>query len=67
MPRTPQDIDGFLRRIGEVWKRCPQLRLGQILVNTYGTSDLFYTSDENLVTGIEQCAEKMIPLKTTEG
>ncbi len=31
--RDPDRIDPALQLLGEVWKQCPDLRLGQLIVN----------------------------------
>lgn len=59
--RDPKRIPRVLKTLGEAWKKCPELRLGQLLVNLATISqisgpDIFYVEDENL----EQVLNKFI-------
>lgn len=55
--RDPNRIDELLERLKTVWKKQPDLRLGQIIINagrfTLGLDDVFYVEDEQLVKAIE--------------
>lgn len=42
-------IDGVLYQIGEIWKKYPDLRLGQLLLNCMSDPMLYYVEDEKLV------------------
>ena len=42
-------VDGVLYQIGEIWKKCPDLRLGQLLLNCMSDPMLYYVEDEKLV------------------
>ena len=59
--RDPNRIESVLKRIGTMWSLCPDLRLGQLLVNSSimsgGTSDIFYVEDEDLVKIVEKFME----------
>lgn len=46
--RNPHRIDGTLAAIGEVWKRHPDMRLGQLLW-ALANGDPFYTEDDALI------------------
>ena len=39
--------------IGDVWKKYPDLRLGQLLLNCIGDPMLYYVEDDKLVTVIK--------------
>ena len=58
--RDIKRIDKILNRIGELWKNYPDLRLGQIIVNSINVSkkdldqSLFYIEDEQLFDKIEE-------------
>jgi uncharacterized protein YihD (DUF1040 family) len=59
--RDPNRIDVILNRVRLVWKRYPDLRLAQIIVNAAkmteyqdgSQSRIFYIEDDDLVRGIE--------------
>jgi hypothetical protein len=55
MNRDPKRIPKILKRLEEVWTRCPDLRLGQLVFigTPYATSP-FYVEDEELVSSIEK-------------
>jgi len=58
--RNPDRIDDYMKRIGECWKKVPDWRLGQFIVNVLGTykGDLFFPEDEKLVGFIEDYFKK---------
>lgn len=50
MARPPGRIDPILATIARIWKKYPDLRLGQILVNATGhTGDMFFYEDDKLL------------------
>ena len=57
--RDPNRIDIILKKIEEVWKKNPDLRLGQLLTDAAnhsgwkGNDDLFYYEDSDLFKGLE--------------
>lgn len=59
--RDPNRIDAMLREIGWHWKRCPDLRLGQLLVNASqmsdGPADIFYVEDDRLLEMVRVFSE----------
>ena len=59
--RDPNRIDGMLREIGWHWKRCPDLRLGQLLVNAAQmagrSADIFYVEDNDMIEYIRDFSE----------
>lgn len=50
--RDPERIGPLLNRLAAAWKLCPDLRLGQLIVNA-AAGDPFYLEDETLITRIE--------------
>ena len=63
--RDPQRIPIILERLGELWKLCPNLRLGQIIDNlstsilVSRSEDLFYTEDEVILEYINKESMKV--------
>ena len=59
--RDPNRISEILQKLGDVWTRNPDLRLGQIIVNAtmiakqgaVDDRDVFYIKDEDLLMGLE--------------
>ena len=51
--RDPNRIDEVLETLSAYWKKHPDLRLGQIIVNVTGKSDPFYVEDETLLTKLQ--------------
>lgn len=47
--RNPKRIPIILKDIEEIWNRCPDLRLGQLILNAVRDPSLYYTEDEDLV------------------
>lgn len=58
--RDPNRIDGFCNELAKVWKRHPDCRFGQTIVNVLGRigescDDLYYIEDEK----IQQCFDSL--------
>jgi hypothetical protein len=67
-PRAPERIAPMLDQIREIWERTPDLRLGQLLVNTINRERqqrvphsggellnvLFYMEDEELLARLKK-------------
>lgn len=53
--RDPNRIDGILKQLGELWKKVPYWRLGQLLCNIQRNEghDLFFYEDEELIGAIK--------------
>ena len=51
-------IDKILKEIGEVWKKQPDTRLGQLLLNAAEDPVLYYIEDEELVERIKALSNK---------
>lgn len=52
-----RDIDAFLRELRRVHREYPDLRIGQIVVNSLHAScgnDAFYVENEELVRGMRE-------------
>lgn len=47
----------LLARLIYAWDQVPELRLGQLLMNS-GAHSLFYVEDENLVKRVEKFVER---------
>ena len=58
MPRDPKRIDEAIAILKAVWKRHPDLRLGQLIHNaavmSRSNADLFYVEDNELMFGLGQ-------------
>ncbi len=53
-PRDPDRITPMLARIEELWKKSPQLRLGQLLGNCAKAEvQLYYMEDDVLLERLE--------------
>lgn len=49
MPRDPERIDRVIEKLRVLWKTCPDMRLGQLLVNVAPRSEpnpLFHIEDD---------------------
>ena len=53
-----------MRRLKKIWKQFPDLRFGQLLGNCVNFQQLYYFSDEELITFIERTYAKV---KTLSG
>lgn len=52
--RNPERIRPLCDRLAEAWEKLPDLRLGQLLVDSLNGKDPFYTEDEDLIRMIER-------------
>lgn len=54
--RDPNRIDEIIERLTKVWKKHPNMRLGQMIMNAefYAKVSLFFVEDENLVESVEE-------------
>lgn len=59
--RDPNRIDPMLALLGKTWKKNPDLRLGQLLVNAARPSEpvpqIFYLEDDAMEDGLRALAE----------
>lgn len=59
-------IDSYMARLKRIWKRYPDFRFGQMLMNLLGEvqkevgMDLFYVEDEEFFAAFEKCFERMM-------
>lgn len=56
--RDPTRIPRILYRIGEIWWKNPDLRLGQLIGNVIDPKYLYEIDDEKLIELIEKTYEK---------
>lgn len=47
-------IDSILDRLKTLWKRNPDLRLGQLILNVLRDPTLYYIEDEQLIEVLEK-------------
>ncbi len=47
-------ISPVIRKLEEVWREHPDLRLGQLLINCAGDKDLFNLEDDELMEALER-------------
>jgi uncharacterized protein YihD (DUF1040 family) len=52
-------IDRILAKLGEVWKKYPQLRLGQLILNVINEPTLYYIEDQDLIDSIIDYYKKL--------
>lgn len=52
--RNPDRIDRVLNTISRVWKKYPDLRLGQLIVNVIPEDRIYYTEDDILEAEINK-------------
>lgn len=55
--------------IGEAWDKCPELRLGQLIVNSAArcsATPLFYTENMELAIAVEEFAKFIVTSKQSE-
>ena len=55
MSRKTERIDGFLSRLGAIWKHVPDWRFGQLMCNLLGAgrTDPFFIEDTELFDAME--------------
>ena len=64
--RNLDRIDTVLNRLSVVWKRVPDLRLGQLLLNVASDPVLYYLEDEELINKIEQLYEDCVSTENSD-
>jgi len=56
--RDPNRIEPMLSLIREIWYRCPDLRLTQLIMNALKMNqDPYYIEDDNLKKALEEYTE----------
>ena len=60
MPRDINRIEPFLEKIGEYWKKVPDWRFGQLMVNVLGACprDPFFPEEDEMLKHFEKYFEK---------
>lgn len=55
-PRNPDRIPRILEKLGKLWQKYPDMRLGQLLQNARGAegTELFYLEDDVLEKRIDE-------------
>lgn len=58
--RNPKRIDEILKRLGDSWKKHPDLRLGQLIYNALFDTliPFYYVEDDVLINLIQNCESK---------
>ena len=52
--RDVNRIDGILKELAEIWKKQPDTRLGQLLLNVAQDPYLYYIEDEELINKLKE-------------
>lgn len=52
--RDPNRIDGILEQVAEVWRRFPDLRLGQLILNLDTENRMYMMEDDMLVEKLQE-------------
>ena len=56
--RDPERIDRILEIVRKIWKKHPDLRLMQLLLNATGDGDHYHMEDSELIVLIGRCYEE---------
>lgn len=61
--RDPNRIDGYIEKLKKIWKRFPDWRFGQLILNLFssqkmGGADLFYMEDTEMFRKIEETIDE---------
>lgn len=66
--RKVERIDPFLKKFGDLWKKCPDLRFGQLFLNIcheqYG--DPFFLEEDQFEMLMDKFAKDYLKEKTDE-
>lgn len=62
--RDPDRIEAFLKRLGECWKKVPDWRFGQLMMNVLGEMnaggrDPFFPEDDEMIKFFEDYFNKI--------
>lgn len=58
--RDERRIPIMLDLLGQIWVKCPDMRLGQILVNATGhTGDMFHIEDTEVIDKLRDFLSKL--------
>jgi|WetSurMetagenome_2_1015567.scaffolds.fasta_scaffold606109_1 hypothetical protein len=50
--RDPKRIDSIIENLKCIWKCFPDLRLGQLILNSISESELYYIEDKDFIKKI---------------
>ena len=56
--RDPKRIDVILQEISNIWHKCPDMRLGQLIGNVLEGAALYYVEDDGLVSALKDMYEE---------
>ena len=51
--RSVDRIPNILDKVGKIWEKYPDLRLGQLLLNCFSDPLLYYIEDDKLIEALE--------------
>lgn len=57
--RDPNRIGEVLAALGELWQKYPDMRLGQLILNTIEDPRLYYIEDEDLIKHMNEFYDSM--------
>lgn len=57
--RKPSRIKLVIRKLEELWRKYPDLRLGQLLIDCAGDKDLFNLEDDELLEAMERFGDNL--------
>lgn len=52
--RNPDRIDEIILEVARLWKKYPDLRLGQLLCNVLRDPALYYVEDADLIAALKE-------------
>ena len=52
--RDVRRIEKILLELKEIWEKYPDLRLGQLLLNTFQEQQLYYLEDEEIIEKVKK-------------
>ncbi len=52
--RDPARIDVVIEKLRDIWKRNPDMRLGQMVANVTTEDDIYHMEDSELIDRIEK-------------
>lgn len=51
--RDPKRIDGILQELSNIWHKCPDMRLGQLIGNVLEGVNLYYVEDSGFINALK--------------
>lgn len=57
--RNPNRISDIMYELELLWRRYPDLRLGQLMLNGLSSTDLYYKEDREMVETIKEFYRKL--------